>query len=236
MSTALVLSILFLSAFVRAALGFGDALLAMPLLTLLLGLETAAPLTAFAAPTIALTMLVGEWRGVDWRATWRLIVSSLAGIPIGMFFLQAAPEPAVKAVLAVVLVAFGLYGLIAPRLPALRGEGLAYPFGFVAGVLGGAYNTNGPPVVVYAALRQWPPEPFRATLQSYFLPTGLMILVGHGLAGSWTPTVLRLYGLSVPVILLAVFAGLWVGRRIPAGRFHRLVYAALVAMGGLLLL
>jgi hypothetical protein len=29
---------------------------------------------------------------------------------------------------------------------------------------------NGPPLVIYGALRRWTPERFRATLQGYFLP------------------------------------------------------------------
>ena len=41
-------------------------------------------------------------------------------------------------------------------------------FGFFAGILGGAYNTNGPPVVIYGSLRKWSPATFRATLQGYF--------------------------------------------------------------------
>ena len=41
-----ILSILFISTFIRSTLGFGDALLAMPLLTLIIGVQTATPLVA----------------------------------------------------------------------------------------------------------------------------------------------------------------------------------------------
>src|SRR2546423_2318549 len=162
---ALAVAILFASTFVRSALGFGDALVAMPLLVLAVGVRTATPVVAFAASTIAVVILLRHWRRVDVRATWRLVVASLAGIPFGLLLLKAAPEAYVKIVLGVLLILYGLYSLLAPRLPELQSERTAYVFGFVAGVLGGAYNTNGPPVVVYAALRRWPPEHFRATLQ-----------------------------------------------------------------------
>jgi uncharacterized membrane protein YfcA len=236
--TALLLSvaaILFASTLVRSAVGFGDALLAMPLLALLVGVRVATPVVAFAASTIAVTILLWHWRSVDVRSTWRLVVSSLAGIPFGLLLLKFAPEAYVKGALGALLVLYGLYGLLAPRMPAARGEGLAYVFGFVAGVLGGAYNTNGPPVVVYGALRRWPPEHFRATLQGCFLVTGLMILIGHGVAGLWTPLVLRLYLLSLPGVLLAVFLGARLNRRIPREAFGRVLYAFLVVMGALFL-
>ncbi|MCA1633241.1 MAG: sulfite exporter TauE/SafE family protein [Acidobacteria bacterium] len=232
----LAVAILFVSTFVRSALGFGDALLAMPLLALLLGVRVATPVVAFAASTIALTILLRHWRSVDVRATWRLVAASLAGIPFGLLLLKHAPEGPVKMVLGALLILYGLYSLVAPQLPVVRGERLAYAFGFAAGVLGGAYNTNGPPVVIYGALKGWPPEHFRATLQGCFLVTGLMILIGHGVAGLWTPQVLQLYAFSLPAIMLAIFAGERLNRRIPREAFSRVVYALLVVMGALFLI
>ena len=232
----LAVLILFVSTFVRSALGFGDALVAMPLLALLVGVKVATPVVAFAASTIAVTILLRHWRSVDVRATWRLVVASLVGIPFGLVLLKYAPEGPVKVMLGVLLIVYGVYSLLAPRLPSVRGEGLAYVFGFVAGILGGAYNTNGPPVVVYGALKGWPPEYFRATLQGCFLLTGLMILIGHGVAGLWTPQVLRLYAFSLPAVMLAVFAGERLNRRLPREAFGRVVYAFLVVMGVLFLI
>ena len=53
-----VLSVVFLAAFTRSALGFGDALIAMPLLALMVGMKTATPLVALASSTIAATILM----------------------------------------------------------------------------------------------------------------------------------------------------------------------------------
>jgi uncharacterized membrane protein YfcA len=231
----LTIAVLFVAAFVRSALGFGDALVAMPLLALLVGLQVATPVVAFAASTIGITILLGHWRSVDVSSTWRLVAASLVGIPFGLVLLELAPEAYVKAALGALLILYGLYSLIAPRLPVVQGNWAAYVFGFVAGVLGGAYNTNGPPVVVYGALRRWPPEHFRATLQGCFLLTGLMILAGHGVAGLWTREVLRLYLYSLPAILLAIYLGAKLNRRIARETFSRAVYVFLIVMGALFL-
>ncbi len=82
----LVLSILFLSTFIRSALGFGDALIAMPLLAMVVGLQVATPLVAMGASTIAFTILLKSWRKVEIKAAWRLVISTWIGIPIGIFF------------------------------------------------------------------------------------------------------------------------------------------------------
>ena len=58
----LTLLILFASALTRSTFGFGDALIAMPLLTLLVGVQTATPLVAFVGPTIAFTIVWRNWR------------------------------------------------------------------------------------------------------------------------------------------------------------------------------
>lgn len=233
--TLLVLCVLFISTFTRSTLGFGDALIAMPLLTLLVGVRTATPVVGLAASTISLLILLTNWRQVDLKAAWRLILATLLGIPVGLAVLQIAPEPVVKAILGAVLVLFGAYNLTSLRLPVVKSGILAYLFGFVAGILGGAYNTNGPPVVIYGSLQRWSPERFRATLQGYFFPTGLLIIAGHAFSGLWTRQVFTLFGAALPLILLAVFLGGKLNRRLTAGRFDRLVYLALVVFGLILI-
>jgi uncharacterized membrane protein YfcA len=64
-----VLLILFLSTLVRSTFGFGDALVAMPLLALIIPIKTAMPMVAIIAPTIAISLLIREWRHIDLKST-----------------------------------------------------------------------------------------------------------------------------------------------------------------------
>jgi hypothetical protein len=231
-----VVGIIFAAAFVRSALGFGDAVVAMPLLAMVIGLKTATPLVAFMGPTISLLILAKSWKSGDMRSASRLIVASLLGIPLGIYGLARLPEEPLKIMLGVLILLYGIFGLARPSV-RIRGEKAWVPWmvGWTAGVLGGAYNTNGPPVVAYGMLRGWPPDRFRATLQGYFLPTGLMILAGHGLAGMWTGEVLELFLYSLPAIVVGVVLGGLANRKLTHALFARLVYSFLVLMGGVLL-
>jgi uncharacterized membrane protein YfcA len=231
-----VLLILFLSTLVRSTFGFGDALVAMPLLALIIPIKIATPVVALIAPTIAISLLIKEWRHIDLKSTLKLILSTLAGIPIGILYLKNIDENVVNAVLALVLIAFSLYRLAKPGLQRLKSDRWAFLFGFVGGILGGAYNTNGPPVILYGILRGWKPESFRATLQSYFLPTGGAIMIGQGLAGFWTKSVITTYLYSLPLVFLAVFLGLRISRKIPAEKFNKYVYVMLLGLGIILLI
>jgi uncharacterized membrane protein YfcA len=232
-----VAAVLFVAALVRSALGFGDAVVAMPVLALVLGLRTATPMVALVGPTISILILAGHWRQVEFRTAWRLIAATLLGIPFGIFGLSRLPETPLKIALGGIILAYGLLGLARPGV-RLTNESRRFPWliGWIAGVLGGAYNTNGPPIVAYGMLRGWPPDSFRATLQGYFLPTGLAIAAGHGLAGLWTPLVFRGYLVALPAIVAGVIVGGLLNRRIPHALFGRLVHASLAIMGAVMLL
>lgn len=230
-----VLLVVFVSTLVRGVVGFGNALVAMPLLAVLVGMKVATALVALVALVVTGAMLAGSWRDVSLRSAWRLVGASLLGIPPGLLLLKNLPESAIKGALGAVVAGFALYSLFRPKLIPLRSETWAYAFGFVAGVLGGAYNVNGPPVVVYGALRDWSPGRFRATLQGYFLPTGLLIVAGHASAGLWTRDVLWLFLFSLPVAGAALLVGTRIGERVPEGRFDALVNVTLLVMGGMLL-
>lgn len=230
----LVLGIVFLSTFLRAAVGFGNALIAMPLLALIIGIKPAVPLVALLGLATAALMLLREWQRMDFQAALWLIAATVPGIPVGLVFLTAAPERLVKIVLGAVLILFGAYNLIGPRLPRIRSPRWSLVFGFLAGILGGAYNSNGPPVVIYGVMRRWKPDRFRATLQGYFLVTGLVIAAGHGLSGLWTRPVLLYGAAALPAVGFGVLTGTWAAGRVSEVGFQRLVNGFLIVVGALL--
>ena len=149
--------------------------------------------------------------------------------------MKAVAEPAVKALLAVVIIGFSLHSLLSRTRRELANDRLAWLFGFGAGVLGGAYGMNGPPLVIYGSLRGWSPQHFRATLQGYFLPASLVGMLGYGLTGLWTPAVSRFFLISLPLVLPAIFLGRVIHHRIPTRQFQRYVHGGLIVIGIVLL-
>jgi uncharacterized membrane protein YfcA len=152
--------------------------MAMPLLVLTLGFQAATALVGLVMLTTIAMLLSREWRSLDVQSAWRLLLSSAVGIPVGVLGVRLAPETILKVTLGILLISFSLYSLTRPALPRLRCARWVYSFGFAAGVLGGAYNANAPPVVVYGAMQLWASERFRATLQGYFLPAAMLICTG----------------------------------------------------------
>jgi uncharacterized membrane protein YfcA len=234
-TTLPVLSVLFVATVIRSAFGFGEALVAVPLLALIIPVEVAAPLAVLVSVTVAGLVLVQDWRDVHPGGAGRLILSTMPGIPFGLLLLTAAAEPVVKTALAAVIIAFSVSCLTGLGRFELGDDRLAWLFGFGAGVLGGAYGMNGPPLVVYGTLRRWSPERFRATLQGYFLPASLVGMGGYWAAGLWVPAVTRYYLMALPAVLAATFLGRVLNRRIEGRRFLVYVHVGLVVIGVVLL-
>jgi len=230
-----VSAVLFLASAIRSALGFGEALVAVPLLALVIPVQVAAPVAVLASITIALIAVLQDWRHIHLRSAVWLVLSTVAGIPLGLWLLKSVPEAVVKAVLAAVILAFSAYSLFKRQRAELADEGYSWLFGFAAGILGGAYGMNGPPLAIYGSLRGWPPKQFRATLQGYFLPASLIGMCGYGLTGLWTSQVNHFYLGSLPLVVVATLLGRKINHLLDAHRFQLAVHLGLMAVGCILL-
>jgi uncharacterized membrane protein len=61
-------------------------------------------------------------------------------------------------------------------------------------------------------------------------------MAGYALAGLWTPAVNRFYLVSLPGVVIAIFLGRSLNRRMHSAQFIAYVYVGLSAIGVVLLL
>lgn len=171
------------------------------------------------------------------HSTGWLVLSTLFGIPLGLWFLTSSHQRGVKVMLALIIMAFSVYSLTGKTAMELRSDsrGWLLVCGFCAGVLGGAYGMNGPPLAIYGAMRRWSAQHFRATLQAYFLPASIIGMGGYWVAGLWVPSVTHYYLLSLPVTLPAIFLGRVINHRLRGDAFLKYIYLGLASIGALLL-
>jgi uncharacterized membrane protein YfcA len=236
MTGALIAIIVFAAAFVQSLSGFGFAVVIMPIITLMLGLPTAAPLVACIALTVYTINVVRFRRAINMGEVLRLGLSSAFGVPIGIWVLSNLDEAVVEQILGALLVLFALYSLARPRTQWVPSRHWVYPAGFAAGCLGGAYNTPGPPAIIYGTLRQWPRDEFRAAMQALFLANGTLVVTSHLVSGHVTAEVFTLYLLAVPALALGILVASRVDKRVDRQKFRTLVLGMVLLLGSLLLL
>ena len=153
--TLIIATIIFFASFTQGATGFGLSLVSMPLLVGVLGIQVASPLMALVGFTVGLIMLFRYRAAFNLRAVTRLSAASLLAIPLGVAALRQVDGEIITKILGAIIMTYALYGLFGLRLPQLSHRAWAYGFGFVSGLLGGAYNTSGPPIIIFGRVRRW---------------------------------------------------------------------------------
>jgi len=231
----LFVAAIFLAVFTQSLSGFGSALIAMSILPSLLGIRVATPLVALVSLSLEVVILYQYRHSIRIRKVLPIIAGSVVGIPIGVFFLKQVNETLVLASLGVVISGYAMYALMQIKLPVLDATFWAYLAGLVSGVLGGAYNVSGPPVIIYGDCRRWSPHEFKGNLQGYFLVSTLIVVITHWVSGNFTARVMQLYLLSIPAIIVGLIAGFILTQKIPSDVFRKITLWLLVIMGGRLI-
>lgn len=231
MTELLIIVIVFFSASQQTVTGFGFSLIVMPLITILVGLQTAAPLVALQGVTLYVVNLIRYYRQVNLRESLRLGIAAALGVPIGVWALVSIDASIIKSILGLILVVYAIYSLAKPAGLHLQSTRWALPFGFLGGCLAGAYNTPGPMFVFYGSLRKWQKEEFRAILQVLFLLTGTLTVISHWLANHLTTNISIWYLYTAPALLVGVRVGSWIDRHVNRERFRVLVIIMIFILG-----
>jgi uncharacterized membrane protein YfcA len=230
-NTFLVGLAVFLAVFTQSLSGFGVALVAMALLPALVGIQVATPLVAVVALALEFVLVIRYRQAMEIRAIARIVLFALIGIPLGVIFLSSVDEKIALTVLGLIISGYSLYALLGLKMPRLEGAFWAYLAGLFGGLLGGAYNTSGPPVILYGDCRRWPPDEFKSNLQGYFVVISIGIVASHALNGNLTPRVWNLFWWTTPFILVGIIAGLSLDRWLKPDVFRKIVLFLLLVMG-----
>jgi len=203
----------------------------MALLPSLIGIQSATPLVALVAVVIEGVLLLRYREALEVHAIWRVVLAAVIGTPLGVLFFSRVDENLALTVLGLVIAGYALYALLGFKLPQLENSLWAYLAGLAGGLLGGAYNTSGPPVIVYADCRRWQPDVFKSNLQGFFIISSVVVLAAHALNGNLTPQVWNAFGWTLPFIGVGLVAGLSLDRWLNPVLFRRVVLVLLILMG-----
>ena len=235
-----------LAAMAQAITGFGSALVAVPLLTLVVHPVAGggagprgpggAPRGGGGAPATAVSLVLtsgAAWRErsyVDVASARVLTLTGVLGMPLGLVPLVLADEARLEAWIAATMLVMVLLVAAGVRIGA---RGLP-----VAGVLSGALLTstgmNGPPLVM--ALMEREPRRYRATLQGVFAVQDVVAVAAFLALGYVDREVALLTASGLVGIPIGWRLGDAVFHRIPAARLRPVIVAGLVLTAASVLL
>ena len=234
-TVAAVCGIVFLASVLQRTVGFGFALLAVPLLTFAVPSKTAVVI-ALLDGTATSSWIVGHLRRhVETEATRRLGLGVVLGVPLGAVILRVIAPEALQALVGVTTCVAAAWIIGTSRsghtdvAPAARWRTLT--LGFVSGVLATSVATSGPPVVYELRRRGLEGDAFLATASAVLLigdVLGIPILAAAGLIPAAT---VGLAAISLVACIAGVGAGSWISGRMEASHFVWAADALLLITG-----
>ena len=228
-----VVLILGAASFLQSATGFGFALVCLATLPLVIPVEEGIALVTVFNLVITSAIFLANRTAFSFQKAVPLIFGGLLGIPIGYYGLRAMEETWIIRVLGVLLILIALSELLKGRiLPRLHlPEKSAIPVGLLAGILGGAFNVGGPPIVVYSYSQGWSKSQSIAMMQSAFLVMGLSRL---GLMFGGGDCSARIFQMVLWATLPALGA-VWLGKKtldgFPQEKLKQLVFVLILGLG-----
>ncbi len=224
LSSALLIALVVLvAALIRGLTGFGFAILAVPLLGLVI---PPAQAVIFA---IIMQMLIGPfgvpqaWKTVDRRAVSWIAASAWISTPLGLWLLSALPSGTTRIFIAVIgLGCFFLFMIKRAPTPSVTPRALIST-GLAAGILNGFAAMPGPPVVLYFVRSEVPPAVARGSMITVFAATAIAGTLVAGLRGMISQELMILAALALPIMV----AGNHIGARF-FGRVSPPVWRAVV--------
>jgi uncharacterized membrane protein YfcA len=217
--------------------GFGSALTIVPVLAQWLPLSQVVP-TVLSLDILACFLLgAASFREVAWRELGVLVPGVALGAAAGIILADRVPGAILLGLLALLIIAFAIRGLVLARLPVLATRKLGGPAGLAAGIIESLFGVAGPVVVMYLGGRIRDPQRLRPTIVVALLGTSIGALVAIAFdAGLPSGDLLKLMAGGAAIIPLSLYAGTRVSRRLGPARMIRVIHLLLLASGGALLL
>ncbi|KAA8496093.1 hypothetical protein FVE85_2248 [Porphyridium purpureum] len=232
-----------LSAFTQSLTGFGFAIVSVGILTQFPWisnsnlLQDVQPIAAICGLFVSSVNLIPSWREVKWKDCAPVILASVCATPFGAEMLNCVDVGVALKTLGAVILGFVVYlssGLKAPKWFASKSGSVFW--GSLAGLFGGAFDIQGPPLVFWTQGTDFRANEVRASILAVCAINSVAV-IAHDLSQGRMDDfyVMEFVKSSLPVVCLGIIAGRWVTTRLDPDNFRKVVLFSCLVMGARLL-
>lgn len=228
--------ILFAATFFSTVTGFGFALIAAPVLTLVMGPKETVVFVIVAGVIVRVIMMWRSWGEFEWRTVLVTTTGNLLGVIPGAYLLKVADANYLKILLGVSLLAVTTL-MELNFVPQVKNQTAGrISAGFLSGFFSATTSISGPPIALYFLSENMEKVLLRANMIWIFAIGSFFTLGSFFVAGTFQGGNILLMSLYV---LPAVLLGWWLGEkmffRINQHLFKRIALLV-VLIGGLMTL
>lgn len=235
--------IVFTTFTVEGIAGFGATVMALPFVSMLIGVDKAVPMLSSLGVLLSLFIVLRSWRDLNVREYLFVVLHVGLGVPLGLFMMDKLPKDWLIVVLIGFIFFVGIRGLLSlrstpetprPDVPCKK-TWLSRMILFLGGIIQGAFSSGGPVVVMYASKALKEKSKFRAVLSSLWLTTNTIMVTKWTLSGKvWTPQLGKMILCALPFIICGMVLGDFLHRKVDQRKFTILVYTVLIIAGFML--
>lgn len=226
-----IFAVILIGGTVKGALGIGLPAVAMSTLPFLI--DPVLAVTILSVP-ILLTNAQQVLTVPGWRDIVKRFVPAAVTLVVTIFlvslWLDDAPSRLIALVVGISLSLFAITALMNIRLPVSEALGWQVLTGLAAGITGGLSAVKSP-VMIYCAALELPRKEFVAATGFLFFSGGVGMGVGLAVSSLLNPVTLPLSLIAVVVAMTGFQIGAWLGRRINAVLFRKLLLGVMLVLG-----
>lgn len=233
--TTFVISLL--ASLIQGATSFGFAIFAMAVLPFFVPFKTAAVLVLLLSMLSSWQNAFKNRRFINLKLVLPVLLTSFVGRTIGIKALVTLNTDILKMLLGITLIAFSIYfvafnGRISIK-PSTTNGAIA---GIISGIIGGMFNTGGPPLVVYYFSALEDRKEYIANLHTTFALSSLYSLILHLAYGNMSLEILKISLVSAVAIPVGGMIGLYFFNKFNKSLLSKVIYTYMAIAGILLII
>ncbi|MCW8348375.1 sulfite exporter TauE/SafE family protein [Vibrio sp. ZSDZ65] len=229
--------IIALAGFTQGLTGFGSALVSVPLLSFIVGAQTAVPIAGIFGWLVTLPIVWKMRHSIQRQTGLILFAGSVPASFVGAKLLATMPSHYILLTMGVVLVASSLHSLLSTK-PLFKKTSIPVTVGagFTSGVLGASVGESGPPVIAYTSMQPWTADQTKSTLAFFFMLQMIGANVSFWNEGLITAEVLSLVMSAMPAFIIGLTGGMIGYHFLHKYKidYHRIVHIFLLVIGCML--
>jgi uncharacterized membrane protein YfcA len=223
--------VLLLAGVCQGLTGFGFALIAAPLLIILLPPKTVVPIVTLNVILITIFMSIKFKSRVEWKRIFPLMIAGIAGLPLGIYLLVVVKGNILKVAIGIIVTLFAAMSFVGFK-KEIKNERIASVFvGFLSGLLKGSTSMSGPPVVLFLTNQDCKKQAFQANVVAYFAVLSLSAIPFFIMGNLMTKQVLRYSTIFIPVTALGTIVGMRLNKNIGEKLFRNITLIISIIAG-----
>lgn len=230
MRNILFLIILFTANVIQAITGFAGTLLAMPLSMMLIGVHEAKVILNIMAVLSCLILASKSHKHIQPKILLNIIAWMAVGMVFGIWIFEHLSLNILLPFYAIMIILIALKKLLIKNEIKMS-KWMLNGVLLAAGIIHGMFVAGGALLVVYASTVLKNKENFRATVAAVWVVLNTGLMISDFVQGYMTPGVIKMAGISILPLLLAIYVGNKIHERIDQKVFMKITYALLLASG-----